>query len=214
MEHLLKPSSSHCLHVGSSDDQRRQGGQCWESTHVYNTVVVSASCHRCCRLQFSEHVGFYRGRQPLPHFTHSVTADLSYWQLVCWQVRETLRDGPLCLWDEMYELHHYSLTSRCRLMTCRVQPVPGLMPECCFNSLACSSPVCHDDQTVISLRLTATRSWSKFSVYTTQMVTWSGHTKPLYGSWGLGLWSWWTWVAVWSVMKAAGESCSVVFNSR
>lgn len=87
--------------------------------YVYNIVVVSASCHYCCWLSFSEHVGFYKGRQLLPHFTHSVTADLSYWQLVCWQVRVMLRNCPwwhssLCQWNKMYEMHHYSFSSRFR----------------------------------------------------------------------------------------------------
>lgn len=87
--------------------------------YVYNIVVVSASCHYCCWLSFSEHVGFYNGRQLLPHFTHSVTADLSYWQLVCWQVRVMLRNCPwwhssLCQWNKMYEMHHYSFSSRFR----------------------------------------------------------------------------------------------------
>lgn len=28
-----------------------------------------ASCHHCCRLSFSQHVGFFRGWQPLSYFT-------------------------------------------------------------------------------------------------------------------------------------------------
>lgn len=110
----------YCRQQRSFSDVNRSPA-CWSKNlylgslglYVDNIIVVSASCHHCCWLEFSQHVGSYRGRQRLPHFTqcHSRLVLLAISLLERESDKKWSMMTSLCLWNE---IHHYSFTSRSR----------------------------------------------------------------------------------------------------